>query len=1390
LRTIFIRPAAPQPPPRIKRDEINVPPPNEIEDAEPPSKVRTYGLPIIMVVAIVGMIATTIRSGRTFQPTMMLFPMMMLMSMGGLMFGQSSGKSRGALLRERKESTRGLGVIREKIFDRGLSMHEGLQYAYPDPATLPSIVDTPRMWEVTPISDSFTAVRYGLGEVELASRIVPPEAPAGEFLEPVSWVHTVKLLRHHSTVSGMPVALTAARIPVIGFTGDRDVILGMVRSMLLQAAVTHGPDNLAMMVLTDEPDAPTWSWMKWLPQSQHPYDSDLIGSKRMLYSDWSTLQASVGGDEDDEDAPRVIDFHAHFDPAIEFSDETYRHVFVVVDSEVSDKYVDSLIAPRGGVTWLLIDPPASALNASEGITFRCDPDRTVWRSEADKPLQEPVKVAVADQVSQLDARTLARKLARHEIATTDMLGRQSKRAERGKDWQSLMRIPDPGAMNPLDVWSTISKYGDKRRLRIPIGFLPNGDRLELDLKQAAEGGTGPHGMLIGTTGSGKSEFLRNLVINGCASHSPHMLNWLLVDFKGGPTFLGMSDLPHVSAVITNMEEEAHLVERMREMINGEIERRYAILRRADELSSRYDIKDIKEYAELRERGVELPPLPTLLIIIDEFAELLALHPEYGDLFKRLGRVGRSIGIQLLYASQNLDNAGRTSGLESNIGYKIGLKTQTAAESRQLLDGSDAAYRLPGLPGHGVLRTTGGELTHFYAGYTGAPYFPPTVPLITKKDHSAPAPVKGAVPHAFTAATIEVPDDGREIESETEVPERTEEELDNAPTLFTTIVDRLGSAEFDQAYRMWAPPLEVKTLDEVQPALAAGWQPHVNTELPQLRIPFGLFDQPAKHSQPVWNLDTTSQNVLVIGGTQSGKSTAVKTLVGGLAAYNTPEQVQIYIVDYAGGGLGPLAKLPHVGGLATRAEPDAINRMLMQIKSIITTRERLFRENGSLTLTDYRRARTNPDCPFLDADPYGDVYLIIDGWDAAVAEGQVLQQRGAEVESLFLGALNYGVHLVITTGRMVEMRGLEPQFKTIIELPNDSGISRVSSQLAKTQRPNPGQAIVTGSALHGLVALPRIDGIADVAPESIQSGLDNLVDTLSAAFTDRSAERLLTLPTSMTREELAVLVDEADRISAETESEAMRAKRRMRLPLGVREDTLGVAYAEMYRDPHLLIVGESKSGKSEQIGTVFDSITRRFSSQEEAAVIFYDKKRRHLGIGGNTLFAHVHNDDDFVAAVGDLNRTFNLDARDLPPGVDAATREARSWWTGPEIFILIDDYHLVVPRQNLKDPIMWAMAPWLENEPLARGFHFVIARDSADFLLVTQRDPLLRRLVQDQAPTLMLSGSKWDGEMGGIKFERFGTPGRAKYVQHAQSRRVRVQGAWSGVKDTEVEEFTD
>ena len=225
--------------------------------------------------------------------------------------------------------------------------------------------------------------------------------------------------------------------------------------------------------------------------------------------------------------------------------------------------------------------------------------------------------------------------------------------------------------------------------------------------------------MIGATGSGKSELLRTLVLGLALTHSPEQLNLVLVDFKGGATFTGMSDLPHVSAVITNLADDLALVDRMQDALAGELVRRQEMLRAAGHLASVHD------HALARAAGADLRPLPSLLVVVDEFSELLAARPELVDLFVTVGRLGRSLGIHLLLASQRLEE-GRLRGLDSHLSYRIGLRTFSASESQAVL-GTAEAYELPPVPGLGLLKAGAAAPVRFRAAFVSGP-LPTTQPV--------------------------------------------------------------------------------------------------------------------------------------------------------------------------------------------------------------------------------------------------------------------------------------------------------------------------------------------------------------------------------------------------------------------------------------------------------------------------------------------------------------------------------------------------------------------------------------------------------------------------------------------------------------------------------------
>ena len=536
-----------------------------------------------------------------------------------------------------------------------------------------------------------------------------------------------------------------------------------------------------------------------------------------------------------------------------------------------------------------------------------DPGVTVVRVIEDGPsaglrVRHPggeVRAACFDQMTVVAASTLARRLAAH----------RDRQPVGGPGWAARVGLQDPRCVDPDALWQKASDA----KLCVPIGVGADGRDIDLDIREAAAGGMGPHGLCLGATGSGKSELLRTIALGMIARHSPEALNLILVDFKGGATFLDFARARHITAVITNLEDEAHLVDRMRDALGGEIDRRQRMLRAAGNLTG------IAEYQRARCADSSLAPLPALFIIVDEFSELLHRHPEFVEVFVAIGRLGRSLGMHLLLASQRLDE-GRLRGLDSHLSYRICLKTLSDSESRVAIGVPDA-YQLPGRPGAGYLKVGAADPVRFQASYVSGPLPAPRV--------AAPVPtlfIGNAEAAAETAA-------------------------DSHLSLLQAVIDGLAD-HGPPPHQVWLPPLtESPTLD----ALPSG---------DGLQVAIGVLDRAFEHRREslLVDLSGAAGNVAIIGAPRSGKSTALRTLVTALATGNDARRLAVYGLDFGGGDLADLAVLPQVSAVAAGSQVGALaTRILAEVAAVLR-----------------RREAGTPD----PADPTGDVLLVVDGWAAA------------------------------------------------------------------------------------------------------------------------------------------------------------------------------------------------------------------------------------------------------------------------------------------------------------------------------------------------------------------------------------------------------------------------
>ena len=1225
----------------------------------------------------------------------------------------NAGASKREMSTARRTYLRGLAQHRLRVTRTARRQHDTLRYLHPDPDSLWSVAASYRLWERRRGDADFAAVRIGTGRQSLATALVTPETAPLERLEPLSALALRRFITTYSTIDSLPLAMAVDGFSRIHVDGDRDRSVGLVRAMVAQLATLHSPDDLRIAVCAGAEQLSCWEWLKWLPHVLHPDRCDALGPLRLVVGSITMLEVTL--EDLLADRPR-------FAPD-SVAPVSGPHLVVVLDGG-SFAGADHLVTGGGveGVT--VIDLTTVAPRSPERTTLLLTVDED--GRLASETVDGETELGRADCLSPVVAEALARQLAPLRL-TADGRGDAPLSAELGL--ADLLDLGDPYAFDPNDTWV---QRPIRDRLRVRFGIQPDGTPIELDLKESAQDGMGPHGLLIGATGSGKSELLRTLVLAMAITHPPNMLNFALIDFKGGATFTRLDRLPHTSAVITNLAEELPLVDRMTDAINGELIRRQELLRAAGNFSS------LRDYEKARVAGAPLDEVPTLLVVCDEFSELLSARPDFIDMFVQIGRVGRSLGVHLLLASQRLEE-GRLRGLDTHLSYRIGLRTFSAIDSRVVLGVNDA-FTLPRAPGHGFLRFGDEPMLRFRSAYVSGVHYPGDA---GRKPASVREPA-GLM--EYTTAYVPLPAEEAEPEQPAVDPDEAVGE-----SLLDILVDRFAGRG-TPAHQVWLPPLaESPTLDRLlgepvtdpERGLAAG-------ELGALRAVAGVVDRPLDQRRDplVFDLSSAAGHLLVLGAPRSGKSTALRTVITSLALSHTPREVQFYCLDFGGGALGSIRGLPHVGGVTGRLNTGAVRRTVAEVATVLAERERRFADLDIDGMATYRGQRADGT---VTDDPYGDVFLVVDGWSTLRQEFEDMEEL---VGAIAARGLAYGVHLLVSCSRSFDLRpNIRDLFGSRIELrlgdPVDSMVDRLSALNVPEHAPGRG---VTPSRHQMLTALPRIDGRE--TDEDLPDGVAAAVSAIARAWPGDPAPSVRLLPARLPYEALPPQ-DEPGKYQH---------------AIGIAEQDLAPVRIDFAADAHFLLLGDTDSGKTGFLRTLARRIVTTHTPRQ-ARLVIVDHRR---GLLGEVDSEHL------IGYGSDLTTTTNLMAEaargmaERLPGPDITPEQLRqrSWWRGPELFILVDDYDLVTT--SLANPFL----PLLEYLAQGRdiGLHVVVTRRTGGASRALF-EPFIARLRDVGSLGLLLSGDKDEGPLlGGLKPESL-PPGRGRLVNRREAPKL-IQLAWS------------
>ena len=1300
--TLFRRPAR-RLPPEMPTGELSLQEPPVMPE-EPTGNLSLLLTFLPMAMGSSMMILLFVTPGAGGATTWIAGGLMMVTTMSMMVgqMGRTTSSRKRRTKGERRDYLRYLTQTRRKVREQTAEQRRSLSWLHPNPGSLWSVALSARLWERRPAHRDFAEVRIGTGPQLFAVKINPIQTKPVEDLEPLCARALRRFVHAHATVPDQPVAVFMRGFAQIVLSGDIDAARGAARAMIAQLFTFHSPDDVRIAACCGEETSAVWEWIKWLPHSQHASQGDAAGPLRTLRPALTEVAAMFG--QEFAERPR------HEPGAAPNRDEPY--VVVILDG--GDVGEDTRFTGTGYRNAVLLDIGETIgwrhSKRTLRLDFTTDGLEMVQASRSGKEVR--TSLGRGDTLSVAHARVCARIVSPFRLGATTEI---SEPLATDFDLTKLLGIKDLATFDPRPLWASRSAAD---RLRVPIGIDEDGHTVELDIKESALEGNGPHGMLIGATGSGKSELLRTLVLAMATTHSSETLNFVLVDFKGGATFLGLDRLPHTSAVITNLADEVQLVSRMQEAIQGELVRRQELLRRAGNYSS------VLEYEKARASGAPLDPLPTLFVVVDEFSELLSAHREFIDLFVMIGRLGRSLAVHLLLASQRLDD-GRIHQLESHLSYRIGLRTFSSMESRAVIGVPDA-YELPPRPGSGYMRTDVTTLIRFKAAYVSGPYRA----AATRRQRQE-AVRQLVVPYS---ADYLVPREPASLEPEEPAVADGAQNAEGAPTLLEAMVDRL-TGKSAPAHQVWLPPLTAPpTLDELLPALApapgVGLAPVDWAGRGGLVVPVGVVDKPFEQVRDLYMVDLSGVggHVGIVGRQQGGKSTLLRTLLTGLAVTHTPRQVQFYCVDLGGGTLASLSGLPHVGGVATRLETDLVSRTIAEVTALVTEREKKFAEHGIANMTAYRQLRAAGQ---LSDDTHGDVFLVIDGWSTFKHDFEPLENG---LRTFLPRMLNYGVHLILCTNRWSELHSsVRDQLGTRLELRlGDSLDSIIDIRAAKNVPELPGHGLTTDK-LQFVAALPRIDGDSDVA--SLEPGVTTLVNAVADHWDGPVAPSVRMLPDRLPVDQLP------------------SPDGKLKLALGWNEAALAPVWHDFTSTAHLTILGDTESGKTNLLRLVARAITQRYTA-EEAKVVLVDLRRElYDAVPQEFRLGYAVS----APAAGQIITDVAASLRGRVPGPDITPEQLRrrDWWSGPEIFLLVDDYDLITSSAN--SPLQ----PLVEFIPQAGdiGLHIVIARAAAGSMR-TAMDPVLRRLQESNTPDIALSCPPTEGQLLGNVRPRQFPPGRA------------------------------
>lgn len=814
------------------------------------------------------------------------------------------------------------------------------------------------LWERTAAHEDFLRLRLGLGDIPIYADIKFPEARFSVEADPLK-DEVNRLAAAPKTIADAPICCSLLKNPVIGIVGDEETVTAFLQGMIMQLVSLHSYDDLKIAFMVGGKEESLWHDCRLLP---HLWDS----THTMRYYAVDVDEAKVLSQKLEKILSERLD-GANNNKA----DILPHYVIIATDPMLAIKtgLFSKILTDADKTGFSAITTAENLADLPKECSMIIDLSGTQDKLYDRNNFVEQTVVFTPESITQGDISAAAEVLANLMLDSPA----ESIRLPASLSFLEMYGVGKTEHLNALSRWK---ENNPVTSLQAPIGVNQYGMTFYLDLHEKAHG---PHGLVAGMTGSGKSEFIITYILSLAVNYHPDEVAFILIDYKGGglsgafenPT-LGIK-LPHLAGTITNLDGAS--VTRALISIQSELRRRQAIFNKTAQQTGEGSI-DIYKYQNLYRNGIVKEAVPHLFIISDEFAELKAQQPEFMAQLISAARIGRSLGVHLILATQKPTGV-VDDQIWSNSRFRVCLKVQERADSVEMLKRPDAAELKD--TGRFYLQVGFNELFELgQSAWCGAPYIP--VDRVEKKRYNS----------------VGVIDNLGQVLLDVKPQNNNKGTVANQVTSIVRYLSDLALEENICGSRLWLPEIpEFIYLEDLCNKYCQEANPYLLNPI------IGEYDDPANQQQGLLTIPFTKEgNALIYGITGSGKTTLLNTLLVGLLNEHNAEQLNVYIVDMGGETLRAFADAPQVGDVLVAEDVEKIYNLFKLLRAEIVKRKKLFADVDG----DYvgYAAKT--------ADPLPQVLVIINNYSAFIEQFEALDESLAQLSR---ECSKYGIYLMMT-----------------------------------------------------------------------------------------------------------------------------------------------------------------------------------------------------------------------------------------------------------------------------------------------------------------------------------------------------------------------------------------